>query len=74
MVRWNPEPKFLADIGRGHRLYAHCSACRRTKLLDVQTLEERFGPFFAIDDVRKRVRCSQCKHRTQTLRLVVERR
>jgi hypothetical protein len=74
MVRWNSEPKFLADIGRGHRLYGHCPRCRRTKALDVNELEKRFGPYCTIDEVRKRVRCSQCKQRTQTLRMVVERR
>jgi hypothetical protein len=74
MARWNPEPKFLADIGRGHRLYGHCSACGRTKLLDVNALERRFGPYCTIDEIRKRVCCTRCKRRTQTLRLVVDRR
>lgn len=74
VARWNPEPKFLADLGPGHRLYAHCARCRRTKLLDVHSLEVRFGPFYAIDDVRKRVRCTQCKQLTNTLRRVSERR
>jgi hypothetical protein len=74
MVRWNPEPKFLADLGRGHRLYGHCANCKRTQMLDVDKLEQRFGPFFTIDDIRKRVRCTKCKRRTQQLRLVVERR
>jgi hypothetical protein len=74
MARWNPEPKFLADLGRGHRLYAMCPSCRRTKRLDVDELERRFGPFFALDDVRKRLRCAKCRQRTQTLRLLAERR
>jgi hypothetical protein len=74
MARWNPEPKFLADVGRGHRLYAYCPACRRIKLLDVDKLERRFGPFFTIDEVRKRVRCTKCRQRTATLRLLAERR
>jgi hypothetical protein len=74
MVRFNPEPKFLADLGRGHRLYGHCADCKRTKMLDVNKLELRFGPFFTLDDVRKRVRCTKCRRRTQQLRLVVERR
>jgi hypothetical protein len=74
MARWNPEPKFLADLGRGHRLYGHCADCKRTKVLDVNKLEQRFGPFFTIDDVRARVRCTKCRRRTQQLRLVVERR
>lgn len=74
MVRWNPEPKFLADLGRGHRLYAHCPNCKRTKVLDIDKLERQFGPFFTLDEVRKRVRCTKCRQRTQTLRLVAERR
>lgn len=73
-MRWNPEPKFLADLGRGHRLYGHCPRCKRTKMLDVNKLEQRFGPYFTIDDVRKRVRCSACGQRTRQLRMVVERR
>jgi hypothetical protein len=74
MVRWNPEPKFLADLGRGHRLYGHCPQCKRTKVLDVGDLERRFGPFFTLDEVRQRVRCTQCRRRTQTLRLIADRR
>ena len=74
MVRWNPEPKFLADLTRGHRIYGHCSKCRRTKVLDVNKLEKRFGPFFTLDEVRARVRCTQCKRRTNELRLVSDRR
>jgi len=74
MARWNPTPKFLADLGRGHRLYASCPKCRRTKVLDVNKLEQRFGPFFTLDEVRARVRCTKCRQRTQTLRLLTERR
>jgi hypothetical protein len=74
MVRWNPEPKFLADLGRGHRLYAQCASCKRTKRLDIDKLEQRFGPFFTLDEVRKRLRCTKCRQRTRTLRLLAERR
>ena len=74
MVRWNPEPKFLADIGPGQRLYGHCPKCRRTKVLDIHKLEQRFGPFFTLDEVRKRLRCAQCNQRTQQMRLTSERR
>ena len=74
MVRRTPDPKFLADLVRGHRLYANCPKCKRTKLLDVDSLERRFGPFFTLDEVRQRVRCTKCRKRTQTLRLLVERR
>ena len=74
MVRWNPEPKFLADLTRGHRLYGHCAKCGRTKMLDVNKLEQRFGPFFTLDEVRARVRCTKCKRRTNELRLVSDRR
>jgi hypothetical protein len=74
MARWNPEPKFLADLGRGHRLYAMCPRCKRTKRLDIDELERRFGPFFTLDDVRKRLRCAKCRQRTRTLRLLAERR
>jgi hypothetical protein len=64
----------LADLGRGHRLYANCPKCRRTKVLDVDKLEQRFGPFFTIDEVRRLVRCTKCRQRTQTLRILTERR
>ena len=74
VVRWNPEPKFLADLTRGHRLYGHCAKCGRTKVLDVNQLEQRFGPFFTLDEVRARVRCTKCKRRTNELRLVSDRR
>jgi len=74
VVRWNPEPKFLADLTRGHRLYGHCPKCGRTKVLDVNKLEQRFGPFFTLDEVRARVRCTKCRRRTNELRLVSERR
>ena len=65
---------FLPTWGAAHRLYANCPTCKRTKVLDIDKLEQRFGPFFTLDEVRKRVRCSQCKQRTQTLRLLAERR
>jgi hypothetical protein len=74
MVRWNPDPKFLADLDRGHRLYGHCSKCKRTKVLDVAKLEQLCGPFATQEEVRKRVRCTTCKRRTNELRLVSERR
>jgi hypothetical protein len=74
MVRWNAQPKFLADLGRGHRLYANCPTCKRTKLLEVDKLAQRFGPFFTLDEVRVCVRCTKCRKRTQTLRLLAERR
>src|SRR6185503_5091705 len=74
MARRTPDPKFLADLVRGHRLYANCPKCKRTKLLDVDKIERRFGPFFTLDEVRQRVRCTKCRKRTQTLRLLVERR
>jgi hypothetical protein len=74
MVRWNPTPRFLADLDRGHRLYAHCPKCKRTKVLDVAKLEQQCGPFATLDEVRKRVRCTECKRRTNELRLVADRR
>jgi len=63
-----------ADLTRGHRLYGHCAKCGRTKVLDVNQLEQRFGPFFTLDEVRARVRCTKCKRRTNELRLVSDRR
>ena len=51
-----------------------CSSCKRRKTLDVIELEKRLGPFYAIEDVRKRVRCSSCGARTKQLHLVIERR
>jgi hypothetical protein len=43
-------------------------------VLDVNKLEQRFGPFFTLDEVRARVRCTKCRRRTNELRLVSERR
>jgi hypothetical protein len=51
-----------------------CPRCERTKRLDIDELERRFGPFFTLDDVRKRLRCAKCRQRTRTLRLLAERR
>ena len=74
MSRWNPDPKFLADLGPGHRLIAFCPSCERRKTLDVNALEKTLGPYYEIEAVRKRVRCSGCGARTKQLHLVIERR
>jgi hypothetical protein len=74
MVRWNPDPKFLADLRLGHRLFAHCPTCKRAVPLDVAKLEAKCGPYATLDEVRKRLRCTKCRQYTQKLRLVIERR
>jgi len=74
MVRWNPDPKFLGDLGPGHRLIAACDSCKRRTTLDVLKLEQKLGPYYEIEHVRNRVRCSRCGKRSKRLLLVSERR
>lgn len=74
MVRWNPDPKFLADLGPGHRLVASCPSCKHKATLDLRKLEQKLGPYAEIAHVRGRVRCSRCGKRGNRLLLISERR
>lgn len=48
----------------GPYLYtAYCSACRRSRDVDLAALANRFGGDFPVRDVRKRLRCMDCRSR-----------
>ncbi len=53
----------LGNLPRGSVLWAHCTPCGRSAELDAQALTERLGTGFRVNDLRDRLRCSQCGKR-----------
>ena len=66
------EPKYVRELANAQQVYAICEPCRRRVLLDPRQLERRFGELVTLNDIRARVRCTQCGQRTRALRVEVQ--
>ena len=60
----------LQELTHAFRLYAVCEPCSRVALVDLDALIEREGGSYPIDRVRMRLKCEQCRQRSQALRIV----
>lgn len=60
----------LQDLVHAFRLYAVCESCQRVAALDLAALIASEGGDYRIDRLRMRLFCSQCKTRSQALRIV----
>ena len=52
---------------RGLTFTAFCLGCDRSQVLDQDALAVRFGWDMRVQDIRRRVRCSQCGQRSGRL-------
>lgn len=60
----------LQDLVAAFRLYGVCETCQRVQDVNLAALIEREGPDYPVDRVRMRLHCTQCRQRTQALRIV----
>lgn len=59
----------LGDLEKRFELYAICIGCRRMERLDIAALITTLGASCSVGEVRSRVRCKQCGHRTGDIRI-----
>jgi hypothetical protein len=60
----------LGQLSGTHELIAACLGCGRIVQLSVPALILRYGNACPVEDIRKRIKCSECGKRTQDLRIV----
>lgn len=60
----------LADLARNHAIFAFCHACDRSTRLSTDRLAAVYGSALRIDDLKRRLACSQCGERTREIRIV----
>jgi len=60
----------LADLSAAFRLYAVCEDCHRIAAIDLAAMMQREGHHYPIERLRMRLKCTQCRRRTQTIRIV----
>ncbi len=63
-------PNTIDDLHNAFELFGVCTVCHRTELLDLDMLQDRFGPDYPITKIRNRVKCDQCGRRTRDIRIV----
>lgn len=67
------DPLLVLTLGEAARDYvysASCSACRYNSRIDLDALAGRLGADFPLRELRKRLRCSQCRSRRIIISLV----
>jgi hypothetical protein len=69
LIQVSHSPTFISDLPRGARLIAACPRCRRSTVLNVKDLIQKYGLMLKLDAVRDRVRCHRCRERTRTIRV-----
>ena len=62
--------KILEDLLDCFQLYAVCTDCERMEQLQLKQMIDQFGSNLTIDSVRRRLRCGQCRQRTEDIRIV----
>jgi uncharacterized Zn finger protein len=60
----------LSDLYGSFEVYALCPPCGRMEALPLAALLERFGREVTLADIRPRLRCRECGHFSQELRIV----
>lgn len=60
----------LNDLRLSFQLYALCSACDRMEAVNIAALLEVLPADTPVDTIRRRVRCSSCRCRTEDIRIV----
>ena len=60
----------MTDLLERFQLYAVCTDCERMEQIRIQALIDRFGTDLTIDSVRRRLRCTGCRRRTEDIRIV----
>jgi hypothetical protein len=63
------QPKRLGDLTSAHRVFATCEPCRRSELLNVRALIDRYGAKVPIAWFRRILRCTRCGSRSAELRV-----
>lgn len=58
------------DLIENFRVYALCVPCERMEALDLDAVAARAGRELTVEDLRARVRCSDCRQRTRDIRIV----
>ena len=60
----------LIDLVESFKVYAVCSDCARMEAMDLAAIIEQFGGDRSVTWLRSQLRCADCGHRTEDLRIV----